>query len=176
MGGFGYKAGVGTSSRLVTTPHAEYTVGALVVTNTGSAGDLRIDGRRIGEEAVDTPAQPGSIMMILGSDAPLDARQLGRLARRAPLGLARAGGIAGHGSGDFVIAFSNAACRAAPPPAFPPEAEARVLSDFFRAAVEATEEAILNSVLRAETMDGRDGHMRRAISLDAVRRLAETRT
>lgn len=172
MGGFGYKAGVGTASRIVSTGSAEYAVGALVVTNTGGAGDLRVDGRLIGADAVEVPPQAGSIMMLLGTEAPLDTRQLGRLARRAPLGLARAGGIAGHGSGDFVLAFSNASCALPPPRPLGYEEEATVLSDFFRAAIEATEEAILNSLLRAETMVGRDGHVRHAIPLEAVRRLA----
>jgi D-aminopeptidase len=169
MGGFGYKAGVGTASRCVRTPRGEFTVGALVVTNTGSPGDLRIDGRRIEARQDLVRPAPGSIMMILATDAPLDARQLGRLARRAPLGLARAGGIAGHGSGDFVIAFSNAPCRSPAPAPLDAAEEASAISEFFRAAVEATEEAIVNSVLRAERMEGRDGHVREAIPLDRIR-------
>jgi D-aminopeptidase len=176
MGGFGYKAGVGTSSRVVRSTRGEYTLGALVVTNTGAAGDLRIDGRHLAEGAATTPPPPGSIMMIVGTDAPLDARQLGRLARRAPLGLARAGGIASHGSGDFVIAFSNAPCDSSPAPTFDEGEEAGVISDFFRAAVEAVEEAILNSILRSETMTGRGGHVRRGIPLEAVRALADAPT
>jgi D-aminopeptidase len=170
MGGFGYKAGVGTASRRVGTCRGDFTLGALVVTNTGSAGDLCIGGRRFGGPPDGSGASPGSIMMILGTDAPLDARQLGRIARRAPLGLACAGGIAGHGSGDFVIAFSNAACGSRPSTPLDAAEEATAISEFFRAAVETTEEAIVNSVVRSDTMDGRDGHVRRAIPVGRVGR------
>jgi D-aminopeptidase len=150
-------------------------IGTLVVTNTGAAGDLRIDGRRLEEAPTEAPPQPGSIMMIVGTNAPLEARQLGRLARRAPLGLARAGGLAAHGSGDFVIAFSSAPC--APDAGMPFDAaeEAAAMTDCFRATVEATEEAIVNSVVRATPMEGQGGHRRPAIPLGQVRLLSEAR-
>ena len=99
-------------------------------------------------------------MMVVATDAPLSSRQLGRVGRRAGMGLARAGGIAGHGSGDFIIAFSNA-----PQEAYIEEEE---LTTLFRAVVESTEEAVINSVLRAETIVGRDGNTRQGIPIDRV--------
>lgn len=180
MTGFGWKAGIGTASRLLPGPLEGYRLGALVLTNTGSAKDLRVDGGPVGRHLrppKQAPPPGGSIIMVLATDAPLESRQLQRIAKRAGFGLARVGGIADHGSGDFVIAFSTGnritargeqgigGCR--------PVAEAD-LSGLFRAAIEATEEAILNSLLRAETLVGREGTRRVAIPVeglvDALRR------
>src|SRR5262249_38772685 len=115
----------------------------------------------------------GSIMMIVGTDAPLDARQLGRVARRAALGLARTGSPAGHGSGDFVIAFSNGNRIPHRPTAegysMPALAEnGPAISELFQATVESVEEAILNSLFRAETVVGRDGNVREALPIERV--------
>ena len=188
MTGFGWKGGIGTASRAVAEDWGTCTVGILVLTNTGAAQDLRFDGIPIGRHlapdpplSVDgsTPGKPagrGSIMIILATDAPLSARQLGRLARRTPFGLARAGGIASHGSGDFCIAFttgnriSPAGHQSASPASFVPEER---LSSLFRAVIDATEEAIVNSLLRAETLIGRDDNQRQGIPLDPVASLIE---
>lgn len=188
MTGFGWKGGIGTSSRLVEENWGRGTVGILVLTNTGAARDLRFDGIPIGRHLVPdaplsvdgsvpgSPAGRGSIMIILATDAPLSARQLGRLARRTPFGLARAGGIASHGSGDFCIAFSTgnristSGRQSAAPAGFVPEEQ---LSSLFRAVIDATEEAIVNSLLRAETLIGRDDNQRQGIPLDRVTDLIE---
>jgi len=152
-----------------------FTLGALVLTNTGAATDLRIDGVPVGSELTPNSYSPsptaGSIMIIIATDAPLSSRQLGRVAKRAAFGLARTGATASHGSGDFVIAFStgNRICasgkQSATPNEFIPEPQ---LSLLFRAAIEATEEAIINSILRAETIVGRDGNTLVGIPIEQV--------
>ena len=118
--------------------------------------------------------RPGSIMIIVATDAPLSHRQLTRVAKRATFGLARTGAIASHGSGDFVIAFSTANRIGASPP----EGEVVLstfhdegaLTLFFRAVIEATEESIINSLLKAHTVVGRDGNVRHGIP---IRRIVE---
>ncbi len=168
MTGFGWKGGIGTASRLCDTEAGSYTVGAMTLTNTGDPRELRFDGVRIGRhlmpqgEAFDPTHPAGSIIMVVGTDAPVDARQLGRIARRSALGLARAGGIADHSSGDFIIGFTNAANATMGD---------EDLTPLFRGAIEATEEAVVNSVLRAETLVGRDGNTREGIPIDEVRRI-----
>src|SRR5262249_34697638 len=106
---YGWKGGIGTSSRR----SAEFAVGALVLTNFGQREELRIDGAPVGRELARIAGGGevdggGSVLVTVATDAPLDARQLGRVARRGALGLARPGGPAGHGSGDFILALSNA--------------------------------------------------------------------
>ena len=163
MTAFGWKGGLGTSSRACDSPHGEYTVGALTLTNTGDPRELRIGGREIGRYLVPSGVPEevgGSILIVVGTNAPLTARQLGRIARRATFGLGRVGAIANHASGDFVIAFSNSGER--------PDIDDAHLNPLFRATVEATEEAIINSILRAETMVGRDGHTRHAMPIDEL--------
>ena len=175
MSCFGFKGGVGTSSRIVRLSRREFVVGVLVVSNMGARADLRIDGVPIGRQLSEHAAQapPGSIIMVVGTNAPMTSRQLKRVARRCSHGLGLAGTASGHASGYFVIAFSNA-CRVTRDA---PEIEAyeRVredrLSEFFRATVDATAEAILNSLLKAETTEGRDGHVREAIDVDLVKSL-----
>lgn len=174
MSGFGFKAGIGTASRVLPTEDGEYVVGALVLTNTGSPGDFRIDGVPVGRELQAQSDAPeggeGSIILLVATDAPVSSRQLARIAKRATFGLARAGGIAGHGSGDFVIAFSTAN-RISPCSGLTCTHEIVVegrITPLFRATIEATEEAIVNSVLRAHTVVGRNGHIRRAIPIDRV--------
>ncbi|MFQ5808593.1 MAG: P1 family peptidase [Armatimonadota bacterium] len=172
MSGFGWKGGVGTASRRVRAGNADVTLGALVLTNTGAPQDLRIAGAHVGAalrppRAASQASPVGSIMMILATDAVASARQLKRVARRAGFGLARTGAIASHGSGDFVIAFSTAERERAGGASLTD----RDLTPLFRAAIEATEEAIVNSLLRAETMAGRDGNTRHAIPVEEVARL-----
>jgi len=174
MSGFGWKGGVGTSSRSLPKELGDFTLGVLVVTNTGAARDLRIDGIPIGCHL--TPQKQlqvkcGSIMIIVATDAPLSSRQLGRIAKRAAFGLARTGATASHGSGDFVIAFSTnnristSGKQSVAPQGFVAETQ---LSWFFRVVIESTEEAIINSILRAETMVGRDGNTRYGIPIEQV--------
>ena len=151
---FGYKGGIGTASRMLPAKAGGYTVGALVQSNFG--GVLQVGpipaGKLLGKYYMhdllnETPN--GSCMMVMATDAPLDARNLERLAARAMLGLAKTGGIASHGSGDYVIAFSTAASLRIPYQSNNPVITQQVLladavSPLFLAAIEATEEAILN--------------------------------
>jgi D-aminopeptidase len=181
MSCFELKGGIGTASRLVPIEGRGHVVGALVLTNFGSLPELRIDGVPVGQELADERRRgaasgvnpPGSCMIVVGTDIPLDARQLGRVARRAALGLARTGSIAGNGSGDFIIAFSNANLVFAQPSAS--FRDVRVLAEdgpsidqVFQATVDSVEEAILNSLFRAETVVGRDGHVREALPIERV--------
>lgn len=157
---FGWKGGIGTSSRALPDSMGGWTVGVLVQSNFG--GDLRIAGvpvgRLLGRDGTRrNPTPDGSIMIVVATDAPLDGRNLERLAERAMLGLARTGGYASNGSGDYVIAFStHEGVRRAwdaerhEGPALANDA----MSPLFLAVVEATEEAIYNSLLRATTVTG----------------------
>ena len=177
MSGFGWKAGIGTASRVVQVDGTAYTTGVLVLTNTGGAADLRIDGFPIGEHLTPediSEERPGSIMIIVATDAPLSYRQLTRVARRATFGLARTGAIASHGSGDFVIAFSTANRIGASPPESPPIFhDEGALSHLFRAVIEATEESIINSLLKAHTVVGRDGNIRHGIPIHRILEILE---
>jgi D-aminopeptidase len=169
---FGWKGGIGTSSRIVPGNHGGYTVGVLVQSNYG--GILTINGAPVGRElgrysfmrdveqrgnpddaALDAdPSPDGSIMIVVATDAPLDARNLERLARRALFGLARTGSTMSNGSGDYVIAFSTAESvrRRGGEPIRPIEDLANdAMTALFQAVAEATEEAIYNSMFRATT-------------------------
>lgn len=176
MSGFGWKAGIGTASRVVHIGAAAHTVGVLVLTNTGAASDLRIDGFPVGKHLTpeDIAAEGlGSIMIIVATDAPLSHRQLTRVARRATFGLARTGAIASHGSGDFVIAFSTTNRIGISSPTFLNE---DALSFLFRAVIEATEESIINSLLKAHTVIGRDGNVRHGIPIHRIVEVLEIQT
>lgn len=159
---FGYKGGVGTSSRKLPASLGGYTVGVLVQTNFG--GVLQIAGMPVGVELGKYDFKEnldGSCMMIVLTDAPLDARNLKRLAKRAFMGLAKTGGIASNGSGDYVIAASTA--YQIPHDTASSVDQLNVLrndnvSPLFMAAIEATEEAIINSLFAATTMTGDQGH------------------
>ena len=164
MSAFGWKAGIGTSSRVCESLQGIYTVGVLALCNMGDPRDLRLDNLQVGKYLMPPGASDesgGSVCFVIGTDAPVTARQLDRMARRAPMGLARAGGILSHGSGSFAIAFSNSPDR--------PQIDDAHLTPLFRGIVEATEEAIVNSVLRSQTLTGRDGNIRHAIPVDRVR-------
>jgi D-aminopeptidase len=168
---FGWKGGIGTASRHVSAASA--TVGVLVQANFG--GRLTMDGvpvwRELQPEAEMPPPADGSCMIVVATDAPLDARQLRRLATRAALGLGRAGSSGSSGSGDYAIAFSTArrfGPRGEPLTAVAPPAE-ESLSPLFEAVIEATEEAVLNALLRATTVRGRDGHLAEAIPIERLR-------
>lgn len=184
---FGWKGGIGTSSRRLEIPldgdDAEpkrFTVGVLVQTNFG--GRLTVDGapvwrtlqppeRRARNEPSDRRFVGGSCMIVVATDAPLDHRQLGRLAARAPLGMARTGSTGSHGSGDYVIAFSTANRIDASSGALREITllDENRLNRLFEAVIEATEEAVYNSLLRATTVQGRDGHKAQAIPIDQLR-------
>jgi len=176
MSTFDFKGGIGTSSRVLSAADGGYTLGVLVLSNFGSRGELRIDGIPVGREieaAATRREEDGSIMVILATNAPLSCRQLLRVAKRSAIGIARTGSIASHGSGDFIIAFTTAGQEAAYPDRrlYPDERIAEdgsFLMPFFQAAVDATEEAIINSVLRAETVVGRDNNRREGIPIDQV--------
>lgn len=161
---FQFKGGIGTASRQVRD--GEYTVGALVQSNFGRRADLAFMGAPIGQDMLEenmpyTP--PGSIMLVVATDAPFSPLQLRRLAVRASLGLARTGAICADQSGDFVIAFSTANRSAHYPDPLIDSAQRvadseAILDAFFLATIEAIEESVLNSLIAAETMTGRDGH------------------
>lgn len=175
---FGFKGGIGTSSRLLPQSLGGYTVGVLAQTNFG--GVLQINGVPVGQEMDEfyyndhvKGSVDGSCMMIVATDAPLCARNLERLAKRAMLGLARTGGIASNGSGDYVIAFSTASENFVSYSSKGRTYSSTVIrndsmSSLFLAAIEATEEAIINSLFAAETMTGREGHTKKALPLDRV--------
>jgi D-aminopeptidase len=166
---FGWKGGIGTASRLIPTRLGGWTVGVLVQTNFG--GVLTIDGAPVGQELgqyyLKGDPGDGSAIMVVATDAPLDHRQLDRLARRALAGLARTGSSMTNGSGDYVIAFATRRMggwsdgrmvpSANPPIRLSDTVEVvtnDAMSPLFEAVIEATEEAIVNSLLRAETVKG----------------------
>jgi D-aminopeptidase len=167
---FGFKGGIGTSSRKLPERMGAWTIGVVAQTNFG--GVLSIQGAPIGREmgVFDFKGKPdGSCMVVIATDAPLDARLLERLAKRAGLGMARTGFYSANGSGDFFIAFSTANTISHEIKAGNVDAIIRsVLPDdsmsaLFAALVEAVEEAIINSLIAATTMVGRDGNTRHAI-------------
>ncbi len=180
-----FKGGTGTASRVVVEDGARYTVGALVQANYGLREALRIDGvpvgREIGPEIVPAhwraaarQGEGSSIIVVLATDAPLLPIQCQRLARRATTGLAWVGGMGSNGSGDIFLAFSTANHIG------PSEKISNVrmlapsaMTSLFRAAAEATEEAILNALCMAETMTGKDGRTVYALPLDRLEHVME---
>jgi D-aminopeptidase len=160
---FGWKGGIGTSSRLV--PELGATVGVLVLANFGAWSELRVDGvpvgRALGAPDAARPRPAGSCIVVVATDAPLGAPQLQRVARRAGLGLARTGSVAHHGSGEIFLAFATAPTEALSPPD-------GALDPIFAGTVEATEEAVLNALWFARDMRGRDGRLVRALPHDDV--------
>ena len=175
---FGYKGGIGTSSRRLPEELGGYTVGVLVQTNFG--GILTIDGVPIGQELDKYPFKDivnkkadGSCMIVVLTDAPLGSRNLERLAKRALLGLGKTGGIASNGSGDYVIAASVAEGNRIPYDASEAVLSVRELHNdritpLFLAVIEATEEAIINSLFAAETMKGYQNHVIEELPVDEV--------
>jgi D-aminopeptidase len=160
MSCFELKGGIGSASRIGESGDADWIVGALVLANFGRLRQLTIGGTAIGRSLdVTTSSLPdaGSIIVVLATDAPLDARQLRRLAMRSAAGIARTGPNFAHGSGDIAIAFSTGASEAAPLPD-------TALDRLFDAAAEATEQSIVNALFAAETVNGRDGRVRVSIT------------
>jgi len=193
---FGWKGGIGTASRVLPAALGGYTVGALVQSNYG--GILTMDGHPVGEKLgrysfkdylegfssdagtgrPDEQDEYGSCMIVLATDAPLSPHNLHRLAKRAVLGLARTGSFMSNGSGDFVIAFStqnrvpyNSDTRTQTVDYLRNDA----LSPLFLAAVEAVEEAVYNSLLKATTVTGRDGHTVEALPVDELKKILKGR-
>lgn len=177
---FGWKGGIGTASRVLPAEKGGFTVGALVQSNYGRPEELTMLGVPVGRHLTPPEAGPteaGSIMIVLATDAPLNARQLGRLCRRAAFGLARTGSTCHGGSGDFVIAFSTTNRIPDRPQKVQEERpyvyEQPLMSAFSLAVIESVEEAIYNSLLMARTVTGRDGHVRYALPADQVFELLE---
>ena len=162
MSCFDWKGGIGSSSRRA----GDHTVGVLLLTNFGSAEQLRVDGVPVGrlldEKPDEAPAPGGSCIAVIATDAPLTPPQLERLARRAGLGLARAGSVAHHGSGEIFVAFATASERTFAD---------RELNPLFQAAVDATEEAVLCSLWAAVDTTGREGRLVRALPREKVLQL-----
>jgi L-aminopeptidase/D-esterase-like protein len=171
-----FKGGIGTASRVIEDEGAAYTVGVLVQANFGRRSELLVAGVPVGREIPEEPAYAalesrredrdfGSIIVVVATDAPLLPHQLERIARRATMGIARTGAVAGNGSGDIFIAFSTAnpgAAGANGLPALTMLPNDR-LTPFFAATVQATEEAIINALVAARTTEGYAGH--RAVEL-----------
>jgi D-aminopeptidase len=171
---YGFKGGIGTASRVLEHEEGGWTVGVLVNANMGKRADLVVDGVPVGREIADllpTRAVDGSIIIVVATDAPLDHLKLQRLASKASLGLARTGTISNHGSGDIFLAFSTGNRITHYPVAL--AYRMTVVADthldpLFRAAEEATEEAILNALTMATTTVGRDGNTAHALPLDRL--------
>lgn len=175
-----FKGGIGTSSRIVKIDRAEYALGVLVQCNYGTRSNLRIAGVPVGKEIPQDPAyasapfgevERGSIIIVIATDAPLLPTQLKRLARRATLGLGRDGSISGNGSGDVFIAFStaNSGAEKSGKPIEVKMLPNDDLNPLFAATVEATEEAIVNAMVAAETMAGIENHRVIALPHDELR-------
>jgi len=178
---YGFKGGIGTSSRKLAANHGGYTVGVLVQCNCGSRRQLRIGGLPVGEALSANPPRAGtqwpyredvgSIIIVVATDAPLLPHQTQRLARRATMGLARTGATSGNGSGDIFIAFSTANAKAAATPGGPVNVSMlpnEALNPVFEATVQATEEAIINAMVGAETMSGARGSRVTALPHDQL--------
>ena len=184
-----FKGGIGTASRVLDPADGGFTVGALVQANHGRREWLRVDGVPVGEaigpdvvpsvyrdedEAPRTPPPgSGSIIVVVATDAPLLPHQCERIAQRAGLGIARAGATGGHTSGDLFIAFATGNRLGPGGPAAPAAVDLRAVSDriidpLFMATIEATEEAVINALVAAETMVGRDGNTAHALPHDRL--------
>lgn len=175
---FGFKGGIGTSSRKISEKMGGYTVGVLVQSNFG--GVLQIAGVPVGKEMDKyylsdrlNKSPDGSCMIIVATDAPIKSRNLKRLAKRAMLGLSKTGGIASNGSGDYVIAFSTSESLRIPYRSEKNTQQQKVLrndemSPLFMAVNEATEEAIINSLFHAKTMTGQNNHTVEELPVDSI--------
>ncbi|HEY5677976.1 MAG TPA: P1 family peptidase, partial [Myxococcales bacterium] len=176
-------AGIGTASRKLPPAFGGYTVGILVMNNFGHMRDLRVAGMPIGpllEPKYSAYAKRavsyGSIIAVVATDAPLSSHQLGRISKRVAMGIGRAGSIAAHGSGEIILAFSTA--NKIPRTTQKMIYHMKILLDqrlnpLYEAAIEATEEAILNSLCMAREMDGVNGNFAPALPLDEVKDIIE---
>jgi D-aminopeptidase len=179
MMAFGYKSGIGTASRVLPEKQGGYIVGSLVVPNCGRKGDLILNGTPItnllnhkSTSSTNPPrVEGGSIVVIVATNAPLSSRQLGRLARRAVIGIGRTGSVVSHGSGDFVIAFSTAHrehVELSKVTIERTQLREGLLTAYFGAVVESTEEAIVNALCMATHMKGRDNHIGEPLPIDKL--------
>ncbi|SDM92896.1 P1 family peptidase [Sediminibacillus halophilus] len=164
---FGLKGGIGSSSRVISYPHGSYTIGVLTLTNFGSLEQLRVNDKRAGhiikQRLAEHSPEPdkGSVIVVVATDLPVSSRQLKRIIKRAGVGLSRCGSYIGNGSGDVILGFSTAN-------QVPHHADAQIsrysaiheedIDLAFLAVADATEEAVLNSMITAETVTGRDGN------------------
>jgi D-aminopeptidase len=157
MSCLGWKGGIGSASRAA----GGHVVGVLVLANFGSSRQLTIAGVPVGRElaGIDRPKPGGSCIAVVATDAPIGSASLERVARRAGLGLARTGSVAHHGSGEIFLAFSTSQDDSL---------EGRGLDPLFAATVEATEEAVLNTLWAAPDVTGRDGRLQRGLPHDEV--------
>ncbi len=177
MSALGFKGGIGSSSRIIKTEDREYVLGTLVLSNFGRKNDLTILGRKFITQTEEEPKKDdGSIIIVIATNAPLNARQLNRLAKRAPMGLAKTGSYGSHGSGDVVIIFSteNKIDHDSTDQTISMETvneNTKIFRDLLRAVIESTEEAILNSLLMATTVIGRDNNKKEAISIEKVKEI-----
>ncbi len=179
---YGFKGGIGTSSRRLAQEAGGYVVGVLVQANFGGRRQLRIAGVPVGEELATAPPVPhaaapdadvGSIIVVVATDAPLLPHQLKRLARRVPMGLARTGSTSGNGSGDIFIAFStaNAGALAADVATGVTMLSNERMSPLFDATVQAVEEAVVNALVAAETMTGAENRTVQALPRERAREI-----
>jgi D-aminopeptidase len=172
-----FKGGTGTASRRVAAGAGDCTLGVLVQANYGAREELTVAGVPVGHAFPDLMPAPepsaagGSCIVVVATDAPLLPHQLKRLARRAPLGIGRTGGIGANSSGDIFITLStaNPGAWGASPIAHLEMLPNHLMDPLLRATVEATEEAVINALVAAETMTGRDGHTAHAIPHDRLR-------
>lgn len=178
MSCYGYKGGVGTASRVVSVQDRCYVVGSLVNSNHGRSDQLMIKGVHAGKQLQNKQSVltgEGSIVMLIATDAPLNHLQLKRLCKRAPMGLALTGSCAGESSGDFVLGFSTGRLisrRSSEPVIALPELHNDYITALFEAAIEATEEAVLNSLFCNETVTGRDGNRVHAFPVEEYLKIA----
>jgi D-aminopeptidase len=170
---FNYKGGIGTSSRIIESKNNLFVLGSLVLANFGQKNDLTINGKKFHKEkaSIEEKKEHGSIMVIIATNAPLNHRQLNRVTKRAPMGIARTGGFGSWGSGDFIIAFSTANKMK-----HDNKQElidmtivnetTKLFNGLLKATVETTEEAILNALCKATSMTGRDDRLIEALPIE----------
>ncbi|MDH5278113.1 MAG: P1 family peptidase [Actinomycetota bacterium] len=173
MACLGWKGGIGSSSRRLASGH---TVGVLLMANFGEASRLTVDGVPVGRslrppEGIAVPGPAGSCIVVVGTDAPVDAAGCERLARRAGLGLARTGSTAHHGSGEIFAAFATGLRAPRGESAAGPPMAGAALDEAFAAVVDATEESVLNAMLQSPTVVGRAGNTLHGLPSDDVVRL-----
>jgi D-aminopeptidase len=174
---FGFKGGIGTSSRKVAADAGGYTVGILLMSNFGRRPRLTVAGKPVGQwlpldEKASNGDEPdlGSCIVVVATDAPLTNHQLNRLAKRAGLGLARTGSLAGNGSGEIIVSFSTAYRLPGEGLTYSVElVRDGEIDPLFAATIEATEEAVINSLCAATTMTGIHGHVVEAIPIERLR-------
>ena len=166
----GLKGGIGTSSRIIRFGNTDYTLGVLMLTNHGSLNDLTIDGKKVGSEInrklLEDQPDKGSCIAVVATDLPLSSRQIRRVLKRAAVGLCRLGSHLGHGSGDIFVGFSTANRLTDTDEPFRKAVylNENCIDTVFRACAEAVEEGVLRSMLKANTVTGYSGKVRRSLS------------